>query len=454
MLSAQGFAVTEYNQIRRSSKGSFSAVWKRSGAIVQYVTTKARRNTLLDELEKLNKILSNFLQHEDYMEQRPSNVRARKLRVGLGGSLLPQFWKSAERLRNAVQKSWCCPCRDKHSFDMIMQHPPKFNEVQFKLLFIYCRQDSSLPTSQWTRREMEVVAVENHPEPNITEADEPSRMRVKFARSKKSHQSTQGLEVMMKAVKHWVLTPTQPEEIKDLCHTIATRARHDSCLGVLLDENWQFSISRCPSSKQKNLESASMRQVTFEELLCNPPRQLRLDARQRHSIALAMASAYLQLHASPWIRSGWRRQDVYFWYDETKPELHEQPQIAGNQNSSLSSGPSNQDESIWSLGIALIEIYSGCALRDQPSCRLYLTPDALAHPVFECAAAKEWCGNAEGQLGTTITGAIFWCLRHSAIRGHMDLNDREWRENLLTNVVEPISRCYECLFGKSASTHI
>ena len=336
---------------------------------------------------------------------------------------------------------------------MVLQHYQRFDKVCFKVLFKLGPQSEASQTLPWKFKEMDVAVLErasskgkqNSPSP-IQITNESSQRALKFASDKHKHRSPRGLSLMMQTANLLALPPMQPEEIKDLCRAIGTRGRSGSFLGALTDDEQQFSIYHKTSNIQKDLDSTILREITLEKLLRDPPTGLRLVKRQRLKIAVSIASAYLQLHASPWIQNGWRRQEIYFWYDEKKCLLHEQPQIPGRCIKDKPPVSGNFDESIWTLGIALLEIWSGLALEDEPKCQRYSSPNGQPNMIFERVAATEWCRQLEGELETPFADAIQWCLGHSASKRHMEINDKEWRQGLFLHVVEPIAGAYESLF--------
>lgn len=338
---------------------------------------------------------------------------------------------------------------------MVLQHPSKFDEIQFKILFTSVSRPNLAPKATWKRKEIDIIVVEKEVSKAVKDQRSPikvlndsARGTLRFNSEKQRSRSSRGLSLMMQTANLLALPPMQPEEIRDLCHTIATRARSGSCLGALMDQDRHFSMYSRPSRLQKDLDGILLQEITLEQLLRSPPANFRLENRQKYLIARSLASAYLQLHATPWICSDWRRQEIYFWYDATNCKLYEQPQISSRCIKSNTSTSASHDESIWTLGIALLEIGSGVALEDEPQCQKFLAQIGQPNSIFHCAAAQEWCRSLESQIGFPFTDAVQWCLAHSTSKRHMELNDQEWREGLFLNVVEPIAKCYDLLFAK------
>ena len=433
-------------------------MWHNSERRLNIAMTRKRRDVCIRELFELNQSLSDFVQHEERNEGRLRSSPAHKSRLGLSGPTLQRFWKHADQLHRVVQRAWCCPCREYHTADMILQHPQKFDEVCFKMLFKLESQTESSQMLPWKVKEMDIAVHEKaslkgkqNPRSPIQITNESSQGALRFASDKHKRRSSRGLSLMMQTANLLALPPMQPEEIKDLCRAIATRGRSGSFLGALTDDEQYFSVYHKTSKIQKDLDRTVLRELTLEELLRNPPPGLKLLKRQRWKIALSIASAYLQLHASPWIQNGWRRQEIYFWYDDRKGLFHEQPQIPGKCIRDNAPNARNSDESIWTLGITLLGVCSGWALEDEPGCQRYSPPDGQPNMIFDRAAATEWCRNTEGELGTPFADAIHWCLGHSASKRHMEINDKEWRQGLFAHVVQPMAESYEMLFAKMDS---
>ena len=436
-------------QSPKDAKSLVGKIYRGSGQKIQFATTKKERDLRVQELFDLNRSLRNFLQHEERKEARFGSSSAHKSR------LAQRFWRNADRLHKVVEKAWCCSCREHHTADMVLQHPRKFDEVCFKVLFRLGPQSEASQALPWQFKEMNIGVLErvslkgikNSRSP-IQIANDSSQGALRFASDKRKRGNSRGLSLMMQTVNLLALPPMQPEEIKDLCHAITTRGRSNSFLGALTDDEQRFSIHHKISKIQKDLDSTMLQEITLEKLLRDPPTGLKLVKRQKWKIALSIASAYLQLHASPWIQNGWRRQEIYFWYDERKGLFYEQPQIPWKCIRDNPANCSSFDESIWTLGITLLEVCSGLSLEDEPLCQKYSSPNGQPNMIFDRAAATEWCRHTEGELGTPFADAIHWCLGHSASRRHMEINDKEWREGLLVHVVEPLASSYETLFAK------
>ena len=423
--------------------------------MIYSTVTKKEREFRIQKLKELNRQLSFFLQHEERRESRFGSSSANKSQRGTGGPTLQRFWKNADRLHKVVEKAWCCSCREHHTADMVLQHPRNFDEVCFKVLFKLGPQPEASRTLPWKHKEMDVAVIEKVSSKGkkdsrfpIQITNEASQGALRFDSAKQKRRNPRGLSLMMQTANLLALPPMQPEEIKDLCHVIATRSRSGSFLGALMDGEQQFSVCHKTSKIQTELDSTMLREITLEKVLRDPPAGLKLMKRQRWKIALSIASAYLQLHASPWIQSGWRRQEIYFWYDEAKSELYDQPQISGQCIRDTPTKASNSDESIWTLGITLLEVCSGLALEDEPESQRYSPPNGQPNMIFDRAAATEWCRHTEGELGTPFADAIHWCLGHSASKRHMEINDKEWRQGLFVHVVQPMASSYEMLFAK------
>lgn len=442
----------------KDAKSLVGKIYHHPGRKIHFAFTSPERNLFIQKLENLNRQLFEFLHHEERRETRFGSLPAHKSRLGIGGPSLQRFWRNADRLHRVVEKAWCCSCREHHTADMVLQHPQKFDEVCFKVLFKLGPQSESSQMLPWKLKEMDIAVHEKalstgkHGSPSpIQITNESSQGALRFASDKHKRRSSRGLSLMMQTANLLALPPMQPEEIKDLCRAIATRGRSGSFLGALMDDEQHFSVHHKTSKIQKDLDRTVLRELTLEELLRNPPTGLKLVKRQRWKIALSIASAYLQLHASPWIQNGWRRQEIYFWYDDRKGLFYEQPQIPGKCIRDNPPNPGNSDESIWTLGITLLEICSGWALEDEPECQRYSPPDGQPNMIFDRAAATEWCRNTEGELGTPFADAIHWCLGHSASKRHMEINDKEWRQGLFVHVVQPLAESYEMLFAKMDS---
>lgn len=236
-----------------------------------------------------------------------------------------------------------------------------------------------------------------------------------------------------------------PIEITDLCTAIATTKTSSSCIGFLQDSEHRYNVYSAADPQAKHISSES---VTLASLL-NKSSDIVLTRRQRYSIALAIASSYLQLHASPWLESRWSKNDILFRHSGNNSILLDQPHVIHEmcRSSAPAIQPSHRlkDRCIPTLGIMLLELCFGVALEDHHIRQNYLTRDGRSNPALDLAAAMQWCDEfANEEAGQEFADAIDWCLRNpTKARASTDDNEVGWREEMYAKVVQPLHYCHE-----------
>ena len=65
---------------------------------------------------------------------------------------------------------------------------------------------------------------------------------------------------------------------------------------------------------------------------------------------------------------------------------------------------------------------------------------------LDLVAAMQWCDrHANDEAGPEFAEAIKWCLRNPTLRGVGANKQQAWREDLWTQVVEPLQYCHRQL---------
>jgi hypothetical protein len=171
-----------------------------------------------------------------------------------------------------------------------------------------------------------------------------------------------------------------------------------------------------------------MSTVTLHKLLHDANSMTR---RKRYSLALILASSFLQLASTPWLNAPLKNDNIIFLQESAYPysAIIENPYIRG-EFSQQALGPTT--EAISSLGIRLLELCFGSLLESNPY-RKGLDPgDSVSAPILDHAAAMQWSNMVSDEAGPEFADAIDWCLR-SKVR-----SDRSWREDFRRKVVEPL----------------
>ena len=160
---------------------------------------------------------------------------------------------------------------------------------------------------------------------------------------------------------------------KDFCDLIKRRLRQPSqksmCVAVLENtdrsKNFVYSPANVTCTRRR-------RAVSLEQLITKMNEQGvggRIPLYERLRLARTLAVAVLQYHSTPWLRTCWRSEDVYFFGDEvvavgeppilTSPHLN--VRVSGpdghlSRSSTFPQQPLARNPLLFSLGVVLLEI--------------------------------------------------------------------------------------------------
>ena len=158
---------------------------------------------------------------------------------------------------------------------------------------------------------------------------------------------------------------------KDFCDYIRGRLRHpregNECVCVL-DNTGNCRQSVYLSSTKHNWRQA----FSLEELISETAvrqKACKIPLYERLRLAKTLAIAVLQYHATPWLTTSWRSEDVYFFGEDvhsvqdmtrlTPPHLIVNVKSPNGQSSRASAIPNNdfvRNPLLFSLGVILLEI--------------------------------------------------------------------------------------------------
>ena len=160
---------------------------------------------------------------------------------------------------------------------------------------------------------------------------------------------------------------------KDFCDLIKRHLRQPSqksmCVAVLenRDKSKNFVYSPADVTYTKRRRAVSLEQLLTRTNEQNVSRKIPLYERLR--LAKTLAVAVLQYHSTPWLRTCWRSEDVYFFGDEvvavqepsvlTSPHLNVRVRCPDGHLSRSSTFPPHtlaRNPLLFGLGVVLLEI--------------------------------------------------------------------------------------------------
>lgn len=235
------------------------------------------------------------------------------------------------------------------------------------------------------------------------------------------------------------------QEISVLCSAI--RNVEGACCGYLRDNDCRFYVYTL--SRENTAVSPpyiTLCQILQGEFQPPPTRS------QRYTIALVIASSFLQLLESQWLPATLKKTEIFFRSDpsnSTRFRLN-QPYIRRQFNNSngktvpyLDPGATELADGLDQLGIILLELCFGKVLEQQP-CRKKWPDGRDAREVagFNLLAARDWQCQVPEEAGPDYAEAVGWCLDKGKSRP-----PERWRKDMLQSVIHPLQRCREYLAG-------
>lgn len=432
-------------------RGTVEFEWHR----IKFSVNKKRRTALIANLSACNEWFEKHMNASRGSESAGKPPRPRISQDIPMPKSLSHFWQYARDLYQSVQQAWTCTCCTSHSTDLLLRDYTDSHKIEFKILFSFAEKITTRHSGPWDWKEIDVVALEWSKAPGQMPVDKAMNKAIDGTQMSSSavlgssskvqrDREIKGVRFVDKVipVTNMVASlplqaqPTLPK-ITDLCTHLAKIGPHDAQLGILGSDSSGYSVYL---PRQKILSKPELRHFTLDEILRNQ-KEFNLSIRQRYTIALAIASSYIQLHATPWIWTSWNKCDIYLLYNSSSSVFYEQPRISKKISKVLPPSPGPQDRSLVSLGIMLLELAFGEALEDNAFRLRHPTLNTDSDHYLDAAAAKEWCEFQAADNHPFFAGPILWCLGHATLRMKMDLDNDTWRTDLFNNVVRPISFC-------------
>lgn len=127
---------------------------------LKYAMTEARRDALLDDVDKQNELLRNIVDSNDRLVSL-SQDRDRRVRVSRPQKAMLNLWTHAERIFRLLHDSWNCQCRAQHCAELWLKHRST-GLVDFQMHLRYCQgtHGSAWP---WTSKSVKISPKENDP---------------------------------------------------------------------------------------------------------------------------------------------------------------------------------------------------------------------------------------------------------------------------------------------------
>ena len=193
---------------------------------------------------------------------------------------------------------------------------------------------------------------------------------------------------------------------------------------------------------------------------------ITLTRRERYKIAAMLASSFLQFHATPWLRKDWSKKDILFLEaegnDARRPMIVERPYVARDYKSIPSSGDGTVEggtplegsfddpsDSLFRLGVILLELCFGQALEDHPRRHEYFGPEGQINDFTDRITACKWAEDVLGEGGFEFHNAIQRCLKYAWGPRDADFVSDDFKNDIYVDVIQPLDEVSKRFCGGS-----
>lgn len=204
--------------------------------------------------------------------------------------------------------------------------------------------------------------------------------------------------------------------------------------GILRHHHEEYSVYPVlnPQAATDSCDTVTLRALLDKSL------GISLSRKQRFFIGLTLASSYLQLHSTQWLKSQWNKSDILFPRCGDNVAVEEPFVSRGLSTGMLDGSMPASSHGIVSLGIMLLELAFNMTLEEYDCDGKYVSPEGKRDAQLTWLAAVNWSNSAAEDAGIDFADAVKWCLQGQLIA----VQDKEWRKELVANVLEPLQRFY------------
>lgn len=249
------------------------------------------------------------------------------------------------------------------------------------------------------------------------------------------------------------------EQIQNLCSAIQRAKNETSCLGVLIGGGggqyrvWPL-MEPLPTSEPTGV-------LSLESLLAQSG---ALKKRERLILGVQLASTVMQLHKTEWLGENWGKRDILFYEKATRGEsgraatispvlkplvrrsfAPQSPPLPSPQNS-VRSIIIPQDQSLFSLGVILMELWYGKRLED-----LQIETDRTgiggASDMTDHITAKRLIDEVSEDAGEKYGDAVRRCI-NGLDHKFSNLEKEDFKNEVHMKVVSPLVENLEAFCAK------
>lgn len=258
-------------------------------------------------------------------------------------------------------------------------------------------------------------------------------------------------------------------EVIDICSAIRRCKTRKICLGLCLDHGGTLRRALSIPLPEKQGEEKPAEEIpdneatSLNKLLMPDPDHYghTLSRKDRMSLALVLASSFVQLDATQWIQESWGKEDIVFDRAPDAPEkspidiskpyiLHSIEKHTADNKSRVIQRSENY--SLLSLGILLLELSTGQSFEQHLSRTKGKSVSSLDPPeesverLMKLSEASKWLKAVQDDLSSGFQGAIWHCIR-SYFDEASGKDEAIYRQGVLEQVVLPLQDDLQSFLG-------
>jgi hypothetical protein len=394
---------------------------------VTYTLTMYKRDALLDDIQRCNNTLKDFLSIQDgALEDDIPLQRTTPRIIFKYYKPLLTFWKHADCIHRLMRTAWRCSCSPVHCVN-IQVDPRSFKKnVCMDMIVKFCDSKLIQQTRLWENLSLSV----SHHEPQVVALNSRRPLAVNFNLPNTTLPPINATSPKLPMPNtNAVSQSTSAIPSESLC-LLAQRSQalsHGACVCTLADDttNASYNLFRADSTFDSD-ESHSLADILS--------RQCAFELLHMHRLMLAynITHAFLRFGATPWFDDAAMSKNLHLPVaPDGQTLLHKQAFVLSHFHPTPTSQPN--DKTFPQIGILLLELCFNKTLDQDAQWQSWRQiPDSVSDPILRLAVATTWARTVEDVWSLEGAQAINWCL-HSA----RPQNDK-WREEFASNVVEPL----------------
>lgn len=256
------------------------------------------------------------------------------------------------------------------------------------------------------------------------------------------------------------------QEVIYICTEIRKSQTHKACLDLCLDHTGKLRRA-CSMQNQADYGSAEEslvfeKNVTLDIILSSAPdryghRGLYLEDSK--TLALTLASSFVQLEATQWISDSWGKEDIILnqgngVFDVRKPCIL-QSIDPRTQKSETQSVNSSENYSLLNLGVLLLELSTGQSFEEYQG-RMkgkYVVnqnppqeSDMRLMRLMKHSDTSNWLDDVQHKLSYGVLNAIRYCIQNCR-NGTTGKSEANFRQSVLEQVVFPLQDDLQIFLG-------